>query len=364
MASAHSQELLTTLLKEVSRSFYLTMRVLPGAIRPQISLAYLLARTTDTIADTQLVPVAERLAALDALRQRILGAASAPLDFGRFRQDAGAPASTTARAERLILERVEDALTILAAFAPADRQLIRDVLAVIASGQELDLRRFGLGKSASPVAARAGTAPGVELSGGPPGEVVALQSAAELDDYTYRVAGCVGEFWTRLCRAHLFPAVRLDDAWLLSTGIRFGKGLQLVNILRDLPADLRQGRCYLPADELAAAGLRPLDLLAGASEPRLRPLYHRYLDRAHAHLAAGWSYTEALPRRQVRLRLACAWPLLLGVRTVAKLRTTNPLAAGQRVKVDRRELRQILWRSTAASVWPPAWRGLFQHFGR
>ena len=47
--------MLTSLLKEVSRSFYLTMRVLPSAIRPQIGLAYLLARTTDTIADTEIV---------------------------------------------------------------------------------------------------------------------------------------------------------------------------------------------------------------------------------------------------------------------------------------------------------------------
>src|SRR5262245_58143271 len=57
-------ELLTDLLRSVSRSFYTTLRILPPQIRPQISLAYLLARTTDTIADTGLVPVAERLGAL------------------------------------------------------------------------------------------------------------------------------------------------------------------------------------------------------------------------------------------------------------------------------------------------------------
>jgi farnesyl-diphosphate farnesyltransferase len=49
---------LTDLLKATSRSFYLTLRVLPAAVRPQISLAYLLARTTDTIADTEIVPLA------------------------------------------------------------------------------------------------------------------------------------------------------------------------------------------------------------------------------------------------------------------------------------------------------------------
>ena len=60
-----SNQMLTALLRDVSRSFYLTLRVLPAAIRPQIGLAYLLARTTDTIADTELVPVEGRLAALE-----------------------------------------------------------------------------------------------------------------------------------------------------------------------------------------------------------------------------------------------------------------------------------------------------------
>ena len=75
---------LTLLLKEVSRSFYLTLRLLPGAIRPQISLAYLLARATDTIADTEIVPIAQRLEALQFLRDRILAKSSQPLNFTRL----------------------------------------------------------------------------------------------------------------------------------------------------------------------------------------------------------------------------------------------------------------------------------------
>jgi farnesyl-diphosphate farnesyltransferase len=57
-------ELIGTLLRDVSRSFYLTLRVLPREIRPQISLAYLLARATDTIADTKAVPRAKRVETL------------------------------------------------------------------------------------------------------------------------------------------------------------------------------------------------------------------------------------------------------------------------------------------------------------
>ena len=80
---------LNDLLKATSRSFYLTLRVLPAAVRPQIGLAYLLARTTDTIADTEILPVEQRLDALQKLRERILGQSSAPLNFGELAQSAG-----------------------------------------------------------------------------------------------------------------------------------------------------------------------------------------------------------------------------------------------------------------------------------
>ena len=85
-------ELLTDLLQNVSRSFYLTLRVLPVAIRPQIGLAYLLARATDTVADTEMIPVGQRLDALLHLRERILGTSTAELNFGELARHQGAPA--------------------------------------------------------------------------------------------------------------------------------------------------------------------------------------------------------------------------------------------------------------------------------
>jgi len=321
------------LLKATSRSFYLTLRVLPRSIRPQIGLAYLLARTTDTIADTEVLPIAERLMALERLRNRITGNTRQPLDFSRVTQD-----SKTGAAERALLERVEDALGMLARFQAADRQRISQVLDMITSGQQLDLERFAAASAE---------------------HIIALASDDALDDYTYRVAGCVGEFWTKMCRAHLFPAAELDNALLLENGVRFGKGLQLVNILRDLPADLHLGRCYIPEPRLAAQSLAPSDLLSAATEPRFRPLYDSYLDLAQGHLSAGWSYTNMLPRGQARLRLACAWPILIGRKTIEKLRVANILDGAHRVKVSRSEVRQIVTRSLLWYPWPRTWRRLF-----
>ncbi len=338
-ASPFQPDLLTDLLRAVSRSFYLTLRVLPAAIRPQIGLAYLLARATDTIADTAIVPVPERLQVLADLRSRILGQTDQSLDVGRFLATEGELGGASHPAERALLARVDEVLAALDALDERDREFIRTVLDTITSGQELDLRRFG----------------GASVE-----RIVALQNDAELDDYTYRVAGCVGLFWTQMCRAHLFPQARLDDPFLATNGVRFGKGLQLVNILRDLPGDLRQGRCYLPADGLRRHGLTPESLLDPTAIGRFRNLYDVYVSQARQHLAAGWDYTNALPRREVRVRLACAWPILIGVRTLAKLRTGNALDAQRRIKVGRNEVRRLITRTILTYPFPGAWERLFE----
>jgi farnesyl-diphosphate farnesyltransferase len=333
-----SRQLLRQLLKEVSRSFYLTLRVLPKSIRPQIGLAYLLARTTDTIADTELVSMEQRLRTLRALRERILGSSTGPIDFGDLVRQQGSPE------ERALLEKCEASLALLRSLSPADQQLIRSVLETITSGQELDLRRF---------------------AGASAGRIVALPTDGDLEDYTYRVAGCVGEFWTRICRAHVFRKTALEDSFLLPRAIQFGKGLQMVNILRDLPADLRKGRCYLPNDRLMAVGLNPGDLLESANEARFRPLFGEYLDRAQLDLAAGWDYTNALPWRHGRVRLACAWPILIGVKTIERLRVSNVLNPEQRVKISRREVRQLVGETFFLYFWPPLWRKLYPgHLGK
>jgi farnesyl-diphosphate farnesyltransferase len=157
----------------------------------------------------------------------------------------------------------------------------------------------------------------------------------------------------------LFPDTKLDEIQFIADGIRFGKGLQMVNILRDLPNDLRNGRCYLPKDKLVEAGLSPEDLLSPTNEARFRPLYNSYLDLAESHLAAGWKYTNSIPRGQIRVRLACAWPVLIGAKTISRLREGGILDPQKRIKITRAEVRGILLRSVAGYPFGGVWKKLF-----
>jgi farnesyl-diphosphate farnesyltransferase len=151
--------------------------------------------------------------------------------------------------------------------------------------------------------------------------------------------------------AHRHRLGRWDLAAMSARGVRFGKALQLTNVLRDLPRDLRVGRCYLPIRELSALGLAPADLLDPDAAGRVRPLFERLLRTTLGHYEVAWQYTLAIPPAELRMRLACAWPLLIGLGTLELLAASpDILRPDRRIKLSRAAIRGILARS-ALSVW-------------
>ncbi|MEY2584743.1 MAG: farnesyl-diphosphate farnesyltransferase, partial [Verrucomicrobiota bacterium] len=164
MKSMDRKSLRGPLLRSVSRSFYLSLRFLPKPLRDPLSLAYLLARATDTIADTPEPPVALRAEALRGLAAAIQG--TAPWQTTAPLRESFASRQTD-EAERTLIEQLPGLLQWLDELPAPDRAEVRDVLVKINRGQLLDLERYGAGA----------------------GEIVALRNAAELDEYTYLVAG-------------------------------------------------------------------------------------------------------------------------------------------------------------------------------
>jgi farnesyl-diphosphate farnesyltransferase len=304
------------ILKSVSRSFYLTIKFLPRPLREPVSLAYLLARATDTLADTATIPAAIRLTTLRSFARVIAG----ELDFDAVAEPLREFAAQQSDPhERTLIESLRSSIDWLTKLDAANRADIRNVLLTIVRGQELDLEKF------------------VDSS-----QATSLRSAAELDEYTYLVAGCVGEFWTKLGFRHLARFAIRSPNEMTRLGIEYGKGLQLINVLRDRGADLRNGRDYLPAEDLAVA---PLEEVFG-----------RWLDRAENGISAGIDYCSALTNW--RMRFATALPALIGARTIALLRVAGPSA--EKIKVPRKKIRRILAASALASISPAALRALFQ----
>lgn len=311
--------LLGSLLADVSRTFYLSIRVLPTAVRAPIGVAYLLARASDTIADSALTDAPTRLHSLDRFLAMIQRGKRTGLE--ELRRDIHPPDP----AEQRLIARLGECLDASDGLSTVEREEVRTVLGLIIRGQKLDVERF-------PEPATGGA-------------VRALRNAGELEEYTYLVAGCVGEFWTRICAAVLPGYAHLPEEQMRELSRDFGQGLQLVNILRDLPADLRAGRCYLPAEELAALGGEPCAILDDPSAAVT--VSRRWQQTARAWLRSGLTYTRAV--RRARLRFACFLPAALGLKTLDLLDHTPALLAPERVKVSRKVVRETMWAGLTAA---------------
>ena len=280
------------LLKGVSRSFYLSIRFLPSRVRPAIALGYLLARASDTIADANSLAPADRLKILSQLRAQLFS-----MDPSLQRGLKECAEQQQDGAERQLLERVDEILACACRLPQSDQDLLLEVLGRIMRGQILDIERFEQASS-----------------------LRALRSSEELEEYIYLVAGSVGEFWTKLCLKSWTPYSRVDGPKIVTLGTEYGKGLQLVNILRDYPQDVRLGRSYLPVTGAVSEDIKVAE-----------SLFQEWRAVAQRYLEAGAEYVRLI--RPIKVRFACALPVLIGIETLGKMKTVP--ASGQRIKVSR-----------------------------
>ena len=316
--------LLQTILKRVSRSFYLTLAVLPKSVRTQVGLAYLFARAADTIADMGELDDQIRVQCLRQFKAQFTS--EAPSVSAVHEIQILVISSQQKANERELLEELPRCLALYASLTEKDQQLIAELLPIIIEGMEFDLLQFP--KRGEQIA-------------------TALPTMKELDYYTYAVAGCVGEFWTKMMCLHLPAMSQWNLSEMVPVGIRYGKGLQLVNILKDIAKDLRIGRCYMPDSLLSEAGLQSQDLFHPNNAERFRPVLQQLVQAALEHLDQGWQYTMAIPRSEIRLRLACMWPILIGLRTLQLLSTSeNLLDPNAFVKVSRGEVYRMMATTT------------------
>lgn len=296
-----TRELEGDVLKGVSRSFYLSLRFLPAPMRRPAGIAYLLARASDTIADSATIPAAERMAFLDLQASQVDGLCEA-IPWPQNLID-----GTPDPKEKRLLESHVPILRALRGIEPVSLSLIREVLAIIIGGQKLDLERFGNASSEN---------------------IIALPDDSALDDYTWRVAGCVGVFWTKLGFATLGDRFsKAPQEELLKLAADYGRVLQLVNILRDLPADLRAGRCYLPVAD-------PHD------EAKLMAVFYTWRNKAERRISNGMEYSKAL--RSKRLRIASSLPALIGQETLMMLKKATFSDLEKGIRVPRRRVYSLL----------------------
>jgi phytoene synthase len=122
---------------------------------------------------------------------------------------------------------------------------------------------------------------------------VRYDTFAALADYCRRVASAVG-----LICVEIFG---YRDSAARAYAVDLGMALQLTNIIRDVATDLRNGRIYLPAEDMARFQVTEDDLRAGRVTPAVRALLQYECERARAYYAKA---AATLPPRDRRNLLA------------------------------------------------------------
>ncbi len=160
---------------------------------------------------------------------------------------------------------------------------------------------------------------------------VEWQPVATADDllrYCYHVAGCVGVMMA------IVMGVAPSDHATLARASDLGLSFQLNNIARDVAEDAARGRCYLPSDWLADAGLTPETHADPANREALHRVVTRLVDLAECYEASAAHGVPALRNRQ-------AWAVLSAAHIYGdigrKVRGKGPQALESRAYTRRRD---------------------------
>ena len=255
-----------------------------------MGLAFLACKAADTIADTELIPIGERLKLLDAYRELfadVIGGNAQSIANTVLAPEGGSAS------EKALIQNLDSLLQSLRDLPSKDWLLIQELVLELTQGMQMDLQRdchapHGL-------------------------------AMTELDRYIYYVAGCVGKYWTKMMKGHFSFGTNFGKE-SESIGERLGKGLQLVNILRDMPQDFKKGRCYIPA---------------GVPLAEIFALARKYLGEYERYVAY-------FPWYAIRLKAVVRLPARLGFKTLDLLEFP-PLLQGERVtKVSRLQVYKTL----------------------
>ena len=114
------------------------------------------------------------------------------------------------------------------------------------------------------------------------------QTFDELATYCYGVASTVG-----LMSMHI---VGFKDIDAVPYAIKLGVALQMTNILRDVGEDYRNGRLYLPRQELAFYGIQESHIAEGRITENWRQFMRFQIDRTRQLYRESWAGIKMLER--------------------------------------------------------------------
>ena len=308
---------LRDLLRMASRTFAIGIEQLPSILCDAGTVAYLLLRVSDYLEDNEDVPAEKKIALLNLWADVLRGNATSEELTSQIQQ------ADTSNPDAVVAQHAGDILTRLATLPKEVQEIITQHVLHSTLGMARWVER------------------------GP--QVI---DEADLDDYMFEVAGRVGYLLT-----HLFAwyslSIRVKIKELLPLAREFGLALQTVNVIRGLRKDYDRGWVYVPKKFLAAVNLTAHELFQPENRAEAIKVLDMLADKAERHLHAALACVKSLPPWQHRIRLACIFPLMFAIRTLAISRRNADVFRDE-AKITREEVKRIVKDATLwgwSNVW-------------
>lgn len=312
------------MLRNVSRTFSLSIEQLPPVLRETVTVAYLLFRVSDCLEDHADL-VAERKANLLRLWGDIVTGSRPARDLVNqiSELDDTDPEVYVARRADVVMQYLN---TI--------PEKPRNILASHVYETSQGMARW--------------------QEDGP-----FVTTEEEMDDYMHQVAGRVGYLLTDIFSWYS-PEIHKIRESLIPLGREFGLALQTVNIIRGLRRDYERGWVFVPATYFEKIGLSREEFFDKTNMDKALSVIKLLVDKAKRHLNNGLTFITLLPRKERRIRLFCIWPLLFAVKTLA-LSRNNPEVLTSETKITRNQVKNIVLVSSTL-FWSNSCLSRYYHF--
>lgn len=296
---------LRDLLRSASRTFAIGIEQLPGVLCDAGTVAYLLLRVSDYLEDNEDMDTENKVRLLNVWVEILRGNAKSEELTSQIED------VDTSNPDAVVAQHAADILARLSTLPEEVQEIITHHVIHSTFGMARWVKR------------------------GPQ-----VNDESDLDDYMFEVAGRVGYLLTHLF-AWYSSTIRHRKEILLPLAREFGLALQTVNVIRGLRKDYERGWVFVPKKFLAQVNLTPHELFQPENRAEAIQVLDMLADKAERHLRAALTCIKTLPPWQHRIRLACIFPLMFAIRTLAISRR-NAQVFEDEAKISREEVRQIV----------------------
>ena len=279
-------------LEKVSRTFTMSIRILPPNLRNYVGHSYIICRFLDTIEDAPDLKVSKKIEALDFAIECIKSYPTMDTDKSDIYFTELSEKITSGKEwDIVLLENSRKIFECLHTFPEKVLEIIQTWTIEMAEG----MKKYAFGEDKPEVS---------------------LKNKDEFEEYTYYVAGTVGKLLSDLYTQKNYYMSKKTERILKENDIQFGKALQYVNILKDSREDIEEERCFIPLSLLEKYNITTETMFKKENLASLEKVYAELIIDAKKYLKNAVLYIKTIPLWNWRVRLFCIWPVALAYKTM------------------------------------------------